>query len=310
MQPWLVYSVIAAIFASLTSILAKIGLQNINTYLATAIKISVVVFVMLIIVFVNGAYKYIYYVSLYTWLFLIMSGICTGASWVCYFRALQLGNVNKVVPIDKSSTVITMVLAFIILNEPLNVFTIIGMTLILVGTFFMVMDSSVGSYIITLIKNINNLSSATFNVKTFFTVDITSHWLFYAVLSAIFASLTAIVGKLGIVGIDVNLGITIRTVAILPLSWVMVIIVGSNKNIKISRKNVFFLILSSLTTCISWLFFYYALQIGNVMHVIPIDRLSIILTMAFCNIFLGEKFSYKNIFGLILLSVGAVVAII
>jgi len=286
MEIWLLYAMGAAIFAALTTILAKIGLKNVDSHLATAIRTMVVLVFAWMMVFLVGSQNYIWQTRGVTWTFLLLSGLAAGASWLCYFRALQLGNVNRVVPIDKSSTIMTMILAFIFLSEPMSVFSFVGMALMAVGTWLML------------------------ELKKDSGKENKRGWLFYALLAALFASLTAILGKVGIVDIEANLGTAIRTVAVVPMSWLMVFVTGAQKSInKIDTKSWVVLLLSGVATGASWLLFYRALQLGNASHVVPIDKLSIVLTMGFARLFLGERFSLRSICGLILLTIGTLLPI-
>jgi len=291
MELWFLYALGAAVFAALATILAKIGILNVDSHLATAIRTLVVLIFAWIMVLVVGSYGEIRYIHGNTWIFLVLSGLATGASWLCFFRALQLGNVNKIVPIDKSSTILTMLLAFIILNEPITWVTVICMIIMAIGTWLML--------------ELKKEDSGSGESKR-----ATNSWLLYAVLAAVFASLVAIIGRIGVVGIEANLWTAIRTIVVVPLSWLMVFIVGSQRKIKqIDRKSWLFLVLSGIATGASWLFFYHALQIGIASHVIPIDKLSIVFTMGFARLILGEKFSKRSVLGLILLTIGTLLLV-
>ena len=236
--------------------------------------------------FLVGSQADIFYITPTTWIFLILSGFATGGSWICYFRALQLASVNKVVPIDKSSTILTMILAFIFLGEPIGIITAVGMLLMAVGTWLMIEFRK---------------SESTESKK----------WLVFAILAAVFAALTAILGRIGIVGVESNLGTAIRTIAVVPMSWIMVFITkGNAKSAKIDVKSWAFLIFSGIATGASWLFFYRALQLGNASQVVPIDKLSIAFTMGFSALFLGERFSLRTTIGLFLLIIGTLLPII
>ena len=293
MELWLLYAVLAAIFAALTTILAKIGIANVDSHLATAIRTLVVLAFSWLMVFIVGSQDGIFYIQGRTWIFLILSGLATGGSWLCFFRALQLGNVNKVVPIDKSSTILTMILAFTFLGESLRLITVIGMVLMGIGTWLMLEIKRTGD---------NNSGDKKEDEKM--------GWLFYALLAAVFASLTAIFGKIGVADINANLWTAIRTMVVVPLSWLMVFIVGSHKKIKtVDRKSYLFLVLSGVATGASWLFFFHALKLGNASHVVPIDKLSIVLTMGFARLILGEKFSKQSIIGLGLLTIGTLIPV-
>jgi len=292
MELWLLYAIGAAIFATLTTILAKVGIKQVNSHLATAIRTIVVLVFAWLIVGIVGSYQEINQIARRTWLFLILSGLATGASWLCYFRALKLGDVNKVVPIDKSSTILTMLLAVIFLNEPAGLITVIGMVLMGGGTWLM----------LDLKKNDAQA------VKAAGSSD--KQWLFFAGLSAIFASLTAIFGRVGVVHLEANLWTAIRTIVVIPLSLAMVLLTGSQKELKtIATKSWIFLVLSGVSTGVSWLFFYHALQVGHASHVVPIEKLNILLTMGFAKVFLGERFSKRSLCGLALLTVGTLLPI-
>ncbi|MCL2406900.1 MAG: EamA family transporter [Defluviitaleaceae bacterium] len=283
---WLLYAVGSAVFAALTTILAKIGIKNVDSHLATAIRTMVVLAFAWLMVFVVGSQHGIWYIQGRTWVFLVISGLATGGSWLCFFRALQLGNVNKVVPIDKSSTILTMLLAFIILGEPMRFVSAVGIVLIGIGTWLM----------LELKKNDGGVVLRKKHKKG---------WLFYAVLAAVFASLVAIFGKMGVADMDPNLWTAIRTMVVVPLSWLMVFKVGSQKAIKtVSVRSWVFLILSGIATGASWLLFYHALKLGNASFVVPIDKLSVVLTMGFARLFLRERFSRRSIAGLALLVSG------
>jgi len=287
MEIWLFYAIGAAVFAALTTVLAKIGIKDVDSHVATAIRTMVVLVFAWLMVFIIGSYGEIVYIQGRTWVLLIISGLATGGSWLCFFRALQLGNVNKVIPIDKSSTILTMILAFIFLSEPMGWITIVGMALMGAGTWLM----------LELKKDEEKTSGR--------------GWLFFAILAAVFASLVAIIGRIGVADIDPSLWTAIRTIVVIPLSWLMVFITGGQKSIKsVNRKSWIFLVLSGVATGASWLFFYHALQIGNASHVVPIDRLGILLTMGFARLFLGERFTKRSLIGLTLLTVGTLLSVL
>jgi len=284
MELWFLYAAGAAVFAAFTTILAKVGLRDVDSHLATAIRTVVVLIFGWLMVFLVGSQGDIWQTSGRTWIFLTLSGFAAGGSWLCYFRALQLGNVNQIVPIKKSSTILTMIFAFIFLNEPAGWLTVAGMVLIGIGTWLMLKPKKSD-------EKSKNLA-----------------WLPFAILAAVFASITAILGNIGIAEIEANLGTAIRTIAVLPMSLLMFGIAGDKKS-KISPKNWVFLILSGIATGASWLFFYRALQIGNASHVVPVDKLSIIITMLFARLFLDERFSARSLIGLALLTAGTLAPI-
>ena len=279
---WLFFALGSAFFAGITAVLAKIGIENVNSTLATALRTVVVLAFSWLMVFVVGSQGGIAQISGPTLLFLMLSGLSTGASWLCYFKALQLGDVNKVAPIDKSSTVLTILLAFIFLGEPVSIPQALGVVGIGVGTLLMITKKEV--------EDGKPHSKA---------------WLVYAFLSAVFASLTSIFGKIGVENVESNLGTAIRTIVVLVMAWVMVFVTGEQKGIRsIGKKSWVFLFLSGITTGLSWLCYYRALQDGPASVVVPIDKLSILVTIVFSWIVLKEKLTPKVAVGLVLILAG------
>ena len=279
---WLFFALGSAFFAGITAVLAKIGIENVNSTLATALRTVVVLAFSWLMVFVVGSQGGIAQISGTTLLFLVLSGLSTGASWLCYFKALQLGDVNKVAPIDKSSTVLTILLAFISLGEPVSIPQALGVVGIGVGTLLMITKKEV--------EDGKPHSKA---------------WLVYAFLSAVFASLTSIFGKIGVENVESNLGTAIRTIVVLVMAWVMVFVTGEQKGIRsIGKKSWVFLFLSGITTGLSWLCYYRALQDGPASVVVPIDKLSILVTIVFSWIVLKEKLTPKAAVGLVLILAG------
>ena len=279
---WIIYAFGSAIFAGLTSILAKCGIRQTDSTVATAIRTIVVLAFSWLMVFVVGSQGQIGSIGGKTLIFLILSGLATGASWLCYFKALQIGDINKVVPIDKSSTVLTILLAFIFLHEEISLPKAIGVVLIAIGTFMM----------------IEKKDTKPQDTKG-------KGWLFYAVGSAVFASLTAILGKVGISGVESNLGTAIRTVVVLIMAWVMVFATGKQGEIhKVPKNELGFICLSGLATGASWLCYYKALHDGLASVVVPIDKLSILVTIAFSYIVFREHLSKKAAGGLVLIVAG------
>ncbi|WP_455504799.1 EamA family transporter [Clostridium sp.] len=285
---WILYAFGSAFFAGATSILAKIGVKDIDSHVATAIRTIVVLIFSWIMVFIVGSQGTIGNISGKTLKFLILSGFATGASWLCYFKALQLGDVNKVVPIDKSSTILTMVLAFIFLGENITINMVVGMIGIGIGTYLMIQKK----------ESIEKVVKG-------------KAWLVYALLSAIFASLTSILGKVGIENVESNLGTAIRTIVVLIMAWIIVFATKKQSDVKkIDKKSLLFLILSGIATGASWLCYYKALQDGLASIVVPIDKLSILVTILFAYVFLKEKLSKKSIVGLVLIVVGTLILLI
>jgi len=283
---WIVFAFGSAVFAGLTAILSKIGIRNTDSNVATALRTIVVLIFSWLMVFIVGSHTMIPDISGYTLLFLVLSGLATGASWLCYFRALQLGDVNKVTPIDKSSTVLTMILAFIFLGEDITLIKAVAIVLIGAGTYLMIQKKEPEGQDTRRDKG-NWL------------------WLIYAAGAAIFASLTSILGKIGIQGIESNLGTAIRTIVVLIMAWIIVFVTKKQHTIRdIDARSMLFLVLSGFATGGSWLCYYRALQDGPASVVVPIDKMSIVLTIAFSSLFLKEKLNARSLAGLVMISAG------
>lgn len=282
---WLLYAVGSSFFAGITAIFAKCGIKRTDSGVATAVRTVIVLLFSWLMVLVTGTWGGIRQIDSRTFLFLVLSGLATGASWLCYFHALQKGDINKVVPIDKSSTVLTILLALIFLQEGLTGTKILSVILIGVGTMLMITKTD----------------------RDVAAQEESGGWLVYAVMSAVFASLTAILGKIGITGIDSNLGTAIRTTVVLLMAWMMVFITGKQGEVrKIERKELIFICLSGLATGASWLCYYRALQDGPASVVVPVDKLSMLVTIAFSRIVFHEKLTGKAAAGVILITVGTV----
>lgn len=281
---WLVMAVLSAFFAGITSILAKCGIQKTDSDLATALRTVVVLIFSWIMALIVGSVKTITDIEMKSLVFLILSGLATGASWICYFKALSLGNVNKVVPIDKSSTILSVLLAIVLFGETDHLAVkLLGTAVLAVGIFLMI------------------------DKKQIETEEKNKQWIVYALLSAVFAALTSILAKVGIVGVESNLGTAIRTGVVLVMAWLIVILKGKQKQIrKTDRKELFFIFLSGLATGASWLCYYYAIQNGIVSVVVPIDKLSIVVTVIFSYFVFKEKLSKKAFAGLCLMLCGTV----
>ena len=283
---WILLAFASALFAGVTSILAKCGIRKTDSNVATAIRTIVVLLFAWTMVFIVGSQKTISQISPKSLLFLILSGLATGASWLCYFRALQLGDVNKVVPIDKSSTVLTILLALIFLGEGITWLKGAAVVLIAVGTFLMIQKKESGG-------------------------EKSKAWFIYAVLSAVFASLTSILAKVGIEGVESNLATAIRTGVVLLMSWVVVFVTKKQRTVlEIPKKELGFICLSGLATGASWLCYYKALQDGFASVVVPIDKLSILVTIAFSYFVFKEKLSKKALLGLALIVAGTLLMLV
>lgn len=286
---WILFAFGSAIFAGITAVLAKCGIKETDSTVATAIRTIVVLVFSWIMVFTVGSQHGITMVNGKTWLFLVLSGLATGASWLCYFRALQLGDINKVVPIDKSSVILTVLLAFIFLREEISLAKGIGVVVLGIGTFLMIEKKDV---------------SEESNPKG-------KRWFFYAVGSAVFASLTTILGKIGISGVESNLGTAIRTGVVLIMAWVMVLVTGKRHAVRnVPKKELGFICLSGLATGASWLCYYRALQDGLASVVVPIDKLSILVTIAFSYFVFHERLSKKGALGLLLIVAGTLIMLL
>ena len=285
---WILFAFGSAFFAGITAILAKCGIRKTDSTVATAVRTIVVLLFSWLMVFVVGSQDQLGSIDPNTWLFLILSGLATGASWLCYFRALQLGDINKVVPVDKSSVILTMLLAFLFLQEPITPFGGVGVVLISAGPFLMIEKKDVEQK-----------------------VDQKKSWFLYAAGSAIFASLTSILGKIGISGVESNLGTAIRTAVVLLMAWVMVFVAGKAGEVrKIPKNELGFICLSGIATGASWLCYYRALQDGLASIVVPIDKLSILVTVAFSYFVFHERLSKKSAIGLVLIVAGTLAMLI
>ena len=284
---WVLFAFLSAIFAGMTSILAKCGIKKTDSNVATFIRTLVVLPLSLLMALIVNPNFSLGAVSSKTLVFLVLSGLSTGASWLCYFRALSKGDINKVVPIDKSSTVLTIILAVVFLGERVTVYKTLGVVFIAIGTLLMIEK-----------KDTEKKSEG-------------EGWLIYALLSAFFASLTTILGKIGIEGVESNLGTAIRTAVVIVMSFIMVAFTGKTGEIKkIDKKELGFILLSGLSTGASWLCYYKALQDGEAGIVVPIDKLSILVTIAFSYIVIKERLSKKAMLGLVMIVFGTLVLLV
>ena len=276
---WTIAAIFSAIFAGLTSILAKIGIKKTDSDLATALRTIVVLAFSWIMVFIVGSHSTISGISPTSFIFLILSGLATGASWIFYFKALSAGDVNKVVPIDKSSTILTVLLAIICFGETTNlVVKLIATAILAIGIFLMVEKKQ---------------SEKKTEDKA---------WMVSAILAAVFAALTSILAKVGISGVESNLGTAIRTGVVLIMAWIIVFAKGKHRGIKsIEKRELLFIALSGIATGASWLCYYYAIQNGIVSVVVPIDKLSIVVSVGFSYFVFKEKLSRKAVLGLALM---------
>ncbi len=281
---WIMMAVLSAFFAGITAILAKCGIKRTDSDIATALRTIVVLIFAWVIVFATGSGENAADIGMKSLLFLILSGLATGASWLCYFKALSIGDVNAVVSVDKSSTVLVVLLAIILFNETENLsYKLVGTAVLSAGIYLM-------------IEKKQTTAAASSN-----------RWIVYAALSAVFAALTSILAKIGITGIDSNLATAIRTGVILVMAWLVVVVKGKQSQVKTtSRKELIFISLSGITTGASWLCYYYAIQNGIVSVVVPIDKLSIVVTVLFSCLVFKEKLTVKVWAGLFLMVCGTV----
>lgn len=282
---WISMAILSAFFAGLTSILAKCGIKKTDSDVATALRTIVVLVFAWCMAFVAGSAGMVTNISTKSFFFLVLSGIATGASWLCYFKALSLGDVNKVVPIDKSSTILSVLLAMVLFQETGQLAAkLVGIVLLAAGTYLMIEQKGRS------IKSKN------------------SRWLVYAVLSAVFAALTSILGKVGISGVESNLGTAVRTGVVLLMAWGIVFLKGKQGQVKyVDKKELAFIALSGIATGASWLCYYNAIQNGIVSVVVPIDKMSILVTVLFSYVVLKEKLSKKSFAGLCLMAIGTLV---
>lgn len=278
---WLIYAFAASFFAGITAILAKIGLTNTEVRVATAIRTSVVLIFAWFMVLVTGGLLHIPTIDIQIVYYLVISGIATGASWLCYFKALQLGDVSRVTPIDKSSTILTMILAIIFFNEHFSTLKLFAMVIIGIGIILMIhLDSS--------------QERAT-----------NKRWVYYAIGAAFFASLTTIFAKMGVRYMHTTLAMAIRTTVVFIMAWLMVYL---NKNkyplVEIEKHSWKYLVWSGITTGVSWFFYHEAIAEGPSSVVVPIDKLSIVITIIFSYLVLKEKVSFRTVIGLGTIVVG------
>ena len=285
---WLIMAILSAFFAGITSILAKCGIKKTNSDLATALRTIVVLAFSWLMVAVVDSGGTISEITPKSFVFLILSGAATGASWICYFKALALGDVNKVVPVDKSSTVLTVLLAIFLFQEKTHLILKLAGTLLLAAGIFLMIEKKQTSQ-----KKENR------------------RWLIYALLSALFASLTSILAKVGITGVESNLGTAIRTGVVLIMAWLVVLIKNRETSVRLLKEvpkgELLFISLSGLATGASWLCYYYAIQNGPVSVVVPIDKLSILVTIVFSRLVFSETLSRKALLGLILMVLGTLI---
>ena len=281
---WIIAAILSAVFAGLTSILAKCGIKKTDSDLATALRTVVVLAFSWLMVFVVGSQATIAHIQPKSLVFLVLSGLATGASWICYFKALSMGDINKVVPIDKSSTILTVLLAIICFGEMSNLAVKLIATLILAIGIFLMVEKKQRTQMIE-----------------------GKSWMIYAILAAVFAALTSILAKVGISGVESNLGTAIRTAVVLVMSWGIVLARGKHKKIgDIDKKEFLFICLSGIATGASWLCYYYAIGVGDISVVVPIDKLSILVTVAFSFVVFKEKLSKKAFIGLALMVAGTI----
>ena len=285
---WILLAIGSAVFAGLAAVLAKCGLKNMDSTVATAYRIVFVAIFTWAAVAINGSYSELGSISDRSWIFLLLSGFTTGASWLCFFKALQLGNVNKVVPVDKTSNVLAIVFAIVFLGEMLSGIGFIGVALILVGTVMMIEMRDVSE-----VKNEH------------------SGWLIFAIGSAVFAAMTSTLGKIGVSGVDPILGTAIRTIVVLAMTWAMVYLLKrQHEVVEVGRKDVFFIILFGLARAVSWICFFSALQTGPASIIVPIDKLSILVTVMFAYLVFKERLSRKSAIGLAIIVGGTLLLMV
>lgn len=279
---WILFALGSAFFAGLTSVVAKCGIKKTDSTVATAIRTGVVLICSAVMATIVGSWGGITNIDTKSRIFLVLSGIATGASWLCYFKAISIGDVNKVVPLDKSSTVLAAVIAVIFLGESVTAPKITGLIAVAVGTHMMIGKKDGAG------EKKRGLG-----------------WFFYGSLSAVFAALTSVLAKVGIENVDSNLATTVRTAVVLVMAWLTVLVTGKGKLVKeTTKKELLFIVISGILTGASWLCYYRALQLGEVSVVVPIDKLSILVSVAFSYIVFKEKLTLKSFMGLMIIVVG------
>lgn len=282
---WLIMAVLSAVFAGVTAILAKCGIRHTDSDVATALRTVVVLLFAWVMVWIVGSADTIGQISTTSVVFLILSGLATGGSWLCYFKALSMADVNKVAPVDKSSTILSVLLAIVLFSETSHLGAkLAGTALLAVGIYLMI-EKKPGQK----------------------PGEQDRRWIVYGVLSAVFAALTSILAKVGIAGVESNLGTAIRTAVVLVVSWGIVAARGKLRQIpKVRGRELACILLSGVTTGASWLCYYYAIGNGVVSVVVPIDKMSILVTVLLSRVILKERISGKAGLGLALMLAGTV----
>ena len=282
---WLIMAVLSAFFAGVTAILAKCGIRHTDSDVATALRTVVVLLFAWVMVWIVGSADTIGQISTTSMVFLILSGLATGGSWLCYFKALSMADVNKVAPVDKSSTILSVLLAIVLFSETSHLGAkLAGTALLAVGIYLMI-EKKPGQK----------------------PGEQDRRWIVYGVLSAVFAALTSILAKVGIAGVESNLGTAIRTAVVLVVSWGIVAARGKLRQIpKVRGRELAWILLSGVTTGASWLCYYYAIGNGVVSVVVPIDKMSILVTVLLSRVILKERISGKAGLGLALMLAGTV----
>lgn len=281
---WVTAAFASAFFAGITSILAKCGIRHTDSDVATAIRTCVVLVFAWAMAGISGSIGAIGAIPAKAWLFLTLSGLATGASWICYFKALSIGDVNKVVPVDKMSTVLAVLIAIVLFGETGNLAVkLVGTAVITLGTFLMIeKKQSVGAE--------QKQDRA---------------WLAYALGAAVFAALTSVLVKIGIEGVESNLATAIRTCVVLVMAWAIVAAKGKLEQVaRIDPRELAFLAASGIATGASWLLYYYAIAAGQVSVVVQIDKLSIVVSVLFARLAFNEKLSHRSAIGLFLIVLG------
>lgn len=281
---WVTAAFASAFFAGITSILAKCGIRHTDSDAATAIRTCVVLVFAWAMAGISGSIGAIGAIPAKAWLFLTLSGLATGGSWICYFKALSIGDVNKVVPVDKMSTVLAALIAIVLFGETGNLAVkLVGTAVITLGTFLMIeKKQSVGAE--------QKQDRA---------------WLAYALGAAVFAALTSVLAKIGIEGVESNLATAIRTCVVLVMAWAIVAAKGKLEQVaRIDPRELAFLAASGIATGASWLLYYYAIAAGQVSVAVQIDKLSIVVSVLFARLAFNEKLSHRSAIGLFLIVLG------
>ncbi len=276
---YIIYALLAALFSGLTSVFAKSGINSKNSLISTYVRTLVITLFLFIVVTLRNDFNDLYLLDKKTIIFLVLSGISNTLLWICYFKALDLGTVSKVTPIDKTSIILTLILSSIFLHEKITIIKVLSIIFILTGTLLTIKREDKDS------KD--------------------NKWILYAFLTAIFTSTTTVISKIGIENTNTCLTTFLRTIIVLILLTIINLFKNNFKDIKnLDKRNYMFIILSGISTSLSWLFYFTSLSLGEASIVFPIEKLSLVVSIVTSTIFLKEKLNKKQILGIIIIVIG------